>query len=483
MKVDIAPSWEMQNVVRTRGGLRTRPAFASLRNSTAGTVYLAAFSVESPSTTEPWHYLIEQTLATLACTLRVFTEEFVEIFSYDLGVLPEDAVVTKAEVNNQLLVSSPAFSQTLFGQPGGGLITAQKTLSEDPTIVTLDVPVGHITAFGSAVGVAVGNNVFFNQSRRDLDPRTFVAEGIQNFPGAIYDLFQGVDGRLYAFTSAGVFTVPADALGAGQTLSAFISRVPGVDVRRPRNAAPTDSGVVVLQADSVLVLGSSARKIDIPRFEGQRAFARVVDVDDMRIFGQVHPLPGGFAIGFRDTRPFFIVVDLTNDSVSYWYDGADDAGASTKLVGTLTTRDGEPLFVCQSKILAPWITGARDHDSERMRGVVAGMLELPTNEMPVVRRVTVGADNVGSIVGAAVGNNTDTGTTTTHTGDVVIGTSLWSASGATPARALRTNRVTVNKRMSEPQIEAVVDGGDRRIAGSVDIDVGGVINTRRDKRT
>lgn len=117
--VDVS-QWEMHNVVRDDGGLRTRQGFAQLKTPATGTVYVGAFSLLSPSTGEPWHYLFEQATATNVVTLRVYTEEFVEVFSYLIGVTQADPVITHAMVNRQLMVNSPAFSAPLYGLPGGG---------------------------------------------------------------------------------------------------------------------------------------------------------------------------------------------------------------------------------------------------------------------------------------------------------------------------------------------------------------------------
>jgi hypothetical protein len=483
VKVEIGPSWELQNVVRTPAGLRTRKSFASLATPTAGTAFVASFTVESPSTTEPWHYLVEQSTTTLACTLRVFTEEFVELFSFGLGAL-QDPVITWAMVNNQLMVSAPAFSATLFGMPGGGLISAVKTLSQDPTIVTLDVPHGHICSFGSQVAVAVGPIVMLNQARSDLDPRTFVAEGVlQSFPGTVYDLFQGVDGQLYIFTSAGVFTVPADALGVGQNPRGFISRVPGIATSRPRNAVATNDGVVVLQRDSLLVLaGGSQRQIGLPSYRGPRtSLSRVVDVGDLRLFGELHATPTDCIVGFRGRRGFYIDVDLHTGGVSYVYNGNIPDNANLNVVGTLRTRDGEGLIVTSSRVLAPWITGQRDHDGAVVHAAACGRIEL-VGDAPVVRRVTVAADNAGSVVGASASGVSDTDTTPTKTGDIVIGTSEWSATGTMVSRSTRTTRLTANKRATEPHVEVYVEGGDRRIGSTVDVELGGTARGKRDKQ-
>lgn len=480
MKFSLDNKWELQNIVLTREGPRTRCGFFQMKTPTGGTVYVGGFTVESPSTTEPWHYLFEQSTTTLEVTLRVYTEEFSELFSFALGVMQQDPVITWGVLNNQLMISSPSFSATLFGMPGGGLIAATKTLALDG--VTLEVPVGHIANFGVSFVVAVGPIVFSNQPRNDLDPRTFVSDGIlQSFPGTVYDVFQGVDGALYVFTSAGAFTVAADALGQGQSPAPFISKIPGINVTRPRNAVATDRGVLVLERDSVLVLnGGSTQRIPVPRWDGFRALSQVTDVDDLRVIGELHATPSGFLIGFRNARGFYIRGDLEAGAISYFFNSS--ISSTLNLVGTLRSRDGEGIVITNSAVLADWMAGERDPGNVEIVAVAVGRLPCDPADHPIVRRVTVPSESIGSTAAVNVSGTSDSDIVPTLTGDVVVGTTLWSAAGTIASRSLRTARLTTNKRITESDVEVSVKGAERRI-GDLDVELGGLMRGKRDKQT
>lgn len=471
--VDVS-QWEMHNVVRDDGGLRTRQGFAQLKTPAAGTVYVGAFSLLSPSTGEPWHYLFEQATATNVVTLRVYTEEFVEVFSYLVGVTQADPVITHAMVNRQLMVNSPAFSAPLYGLPGGGLITALKVASEIEDTTALDIPTGHTCAFGDRIPVASGSTLFFNDP--GTDPRTYVAENAVALAGPVFDLFQGDNGALWLFTSAGVFTLPADALGQGQIVQAFISRIPGLATSRPRNACSTPLGVAVLDRDSVGIVGGP--RVTIGGYQGRRKLSRVIEQEDLRQFGELHPTGDGVLIGFRSSRGFFIDVNFRTATATYVY-----ATDPLNLVGTLWTRDGELLHVLADRVVSQAVTGTLDVDGSAVKGTVCGRLLQGPQDNPLVRRLTVSAANPGAQVNAAVSGNTDTGNTTTTDDDTVIGTSVWAASGAMRGLTTRSMRLTLNVRTTEPNAEVQVQGGGRRFTSRVDLELGGVGRTRKDKAT
>jgi hypothetical protein len=478
MHVDVT-QYERQNVVRASDGLRTRKAFARLATPTVGTNYIGGFTIESPFTSEPWHYLFEQSTSTNDVTVRVVTEEFVEVFSWYLGRLAQKCPVSFGVVNNQVMISSPAFSSPLYGLVGGGLITATKTDSINPDTTALDIPAGHLCAFGDRIAIAQGNVVFFNDpaTLQSVDPRTFVVENTLPLPGTVYDLFQGPDGALYMFTSDGVYTLPADALGQGQTLQGFLGRVPGIFTSKPRNACATTNGIVILQRDHVLVLrGGAQQRIPLAGLDMTRTISTPVDVEDARLFGEVYPTSNGFVVAFKDRRSFYLVVDLVLDSVSYWY----AAGDTSAVVGTLRTRDGETLHLWSSGVIAPVISGTRDHTGSAVVAYLTGRVPVQDGDNPIVRRVTTQQDNVGVTLGVAAACNGARGSTTTpkSTSDIVIGTSAWSATATFSPRPRRSARSTLNKRSVDPLLEVAITGGDVRIGAEADVELGGIWRTR-----
>ncbi len=474
MIVDIS-DWELHNLYRDgRGALRTRPGFCSIAEPTGGREFVAGFSLQAPQTTEVWHYLFEQDTTTKAVTLRVCTEEFFTIFSVELGVMEEAPVITWAAVNRQLMINSPSFSAPLFGVLGGGLMTAlkQDSVYEDST--ALDIPAGHITTFGDRMPIAQGATLFFNDP--GIDPRTYVAENVVALPGAIFDILQANDGALWIFTSEGVYTLAADALGQGQTVQGFLAKVPGLQTSKPRNAVSTRFGVAVLDRDAVVVGG---RRIPIATYQGRRQLSRAIEVEDLRQFGELYATPRGVLVGFRENRDLFLDIDLQDGTVTYVW-GAD----YLDLIGTLRGRDGELMHLFPGFVGAMVSTGTEDINSEAIEGVAAGRVDLGPVDWPIIRRMSISAANGGAEVASSCSGVTDTANNTTTDGDLVIGTSSWSASGTKMSgRTTRSTRTTLNVRASEPNAEVKVAGGGRRVIAAVEVQTGGVGRRRKEKQT
>ncbi len=470
MRVDLK-DFELQNIVTGAGGLRTRKGLVSVKTPTAGTVFVAGFTIESAFTSEPWHYLVEQSTTTAVATLRVFTEEFFELFSLGLGPLPLSPVITYGVQTNQIVINSPALSGAGYGLVGGGLMTITKAESENPDTTALDVPTGHICTFGDRLPIAVGNLVYFNDPGVDI--RTYVAEGAVGFPGSIYDIVQGPGGGLYAFTSNGVYVMAGDALGQGQEVSGFISRVPGLETTRPRNAAASGGQVAVLQKDGIQLIDGP--KIPILRSHHRRQWSKVVDVEDLRLNGELFATPKGFIVGFSRSRGYFLDVDLEAKSFSW----VTSTTSALNVAGTLRSRGGELLIVLRDRVVVPY--GNADFDAATIRGTALGSIELAEDVRPVVRRVTISADNNSQTVAAAVNGDTDTATTPTTSADFVLGTSLWANTTAYVGRHARTTRLSHAARAQDPHIEVRVDGGNRRIEPFIDVELAGQGKGRRDK--
>lgn len=472
MRVDIS-TWELANIVRVSGGLRTRKGLVSVKTPTAGTVYVAGFTIESAMTSEPWHYLVEQSTTTSIATLRVYTEEFAELFSVDLGPLPVAPVITHGTQLNQIIINSPAFAGALYGLVGGGLMTIEKAASENPDTTALNVPTGHVTAFGDRLPIAAGNLVYFNDP--GVDVRTYVAENVVGFPGSIYDIVQGPGGGLYVCTSNGVYVMAGDALGQGQEVSGFISRVPGIETTRPRNAAASGGQVAVLQKDALQIIDGP--RIPILSSKTRRYWSKAVDVDDLRLNGELFATPKGFVVGFSKARGYFCEIDLESQSYSW----TTSTASALNVAGTLRSREGEAMIVLRDRVVVP--SGNVDFDGATIRGTANGSIDIPEDVRPVVRRVTVSADNYGETVGVAVGGegaaDIDTETTKTFSRDAVIGTALWSASDTYQGRTTRTTRTSHVARAAEPHFEVRVDGGNRRVEPFVHVELAGQARGRR----
>lgn len=475
---DVDPStWELHNIVKTPSGLRTRSPLWSIKTPTSGS-FVGGFTVEVPSSTEVHHYLFEQGTDGTT-TLRVVTEEFFELYNFPLGVLQQNPVITWAIGNNQILINSPAFSAPLYGVVGGGVVTAVATMSLNTDTTSLDLPQGHICSFGDRSPIAQNQVVFFNDppSAKSVDPRSYVAQNVLGLPGSVFDLFQGPDGALWMFTSAGVYTMPPDALGQGQTVVGSIARVPGIDTSRPRNACATIGTVAVLQRDHVVLLPSGTI-VDLSPYNGPRRLSNRVEVEDLRLSAEIFPTPRGFIVAFRGNKPFFLVADLKNQSFSY----VIDASTSYNAVGVLRTRDGEPLYVLSDRVVMQM--GISDRDSWAgiaQLAVACGMIETSAADRPVLRSLTTNTEFVGQPVGVSAGRDGLTSLTQpTITGDTIIGTSQWSSTGSFIGRTFRSTRHNVSQRMPEPPVEVQIGGLGRRV-GLVDVDLAGQGRSRRDQ--
>ena len=126
-------------------------------------------------------------------------------------------------------------------------------------------------------------------------------------------------------------------------------------------------------------------------------------------------------------------------------------------------------------------SGNADFDSNAIRATVLGSIDLAEDVRPVVRRVTISTENNGLTTASAVNGDTDTATTPTTSADFVLGTSLWSNSTNYVGRHARTVRLSHAAHAQDPHIEVRVDGGDRRVEASIDIELAGQGKGRRDK--
>ena len=473
-------AWERHNVVDDgSGGLTTRFVFSSLL--ALGGHCVGAFSIRSPTTTEVWHYVFTQNTTTGAVTLTVYNEEFVALFTYPLGAISDTPVITCAVVFNQMIISSPSFSTSLYGLVGGGVMAAVKVASENPDTTALDVPVGHCCSFGDRVAIATGQIVSFSEPRSgDVDIRCFPAVNQISLPGAVLDMFQGVDGALYMFTTAGIYTLPSDALGQGQQVVGYISRIPGLATMRPRNACPTPFGVAMLDDTDVVLLNNGTR-IPIGTYGGQRSISRVVDVDDLRIFGELYPTQNGLLLGFRNTREFYIAIDLRTNTASYVY------GANTlSLMGVLIDRDGWENHIVSdtfgtNRILSQEVTGSLEFDNANLPAYLCGTIEVGPSQRPLFRRASVSYALAGSLIAGEVERNNDTSTVTTNN-VTLIGTSLWSGTGNCSGRSLRSTRLTFNSRSSNPSLEFQLTGGGFALSSTVQVESSGLHPSTKDKQ-
>lgn len=471
---------ELHNLVVRKGGLEVRSGYQAVKLPSGGTSFVGGFSIESPFTTEVWHYLFEQDVAGVA-TMRVYTEDFVEMYSHPLGRLAADPVITHAVYANQVMVNSPSFSQPLYGLVGGGTIQAIKTESSNPDTTTLEIPPGHICSFGDRMPIAQGNIVYFNDPRTDLDPRTYVAQNGVPLSGAIYDIFQGDDGALYMFTSAGVFYMAQDALGKGQIVEGFIGMIPGLQTSRPRNAAASNGVVAVLQKDGIVILGRGQKAIDVAPYKGARYYSRDIEVEDYRQAGQIHATSEGFIVAFGGRHDFLLDFNMRDGYRSYIW----SESMSFNLVGTLRSRENDTMLLLKDAILVRQgdLDGkAINSPAYEVQGVAAIEVDTPEGAEVMLRRVTTSSDNAGATVATYAAHQAKAATVPTRGTDVVVDTTAWDASRKYAGPRVRSVRHSMRERVTSLPIETMVVGARARLESNINVEVTGQGRRRGDKR-
>jgi hypothetical protein len=153
--------------------------------------------------------------------------------------------------------------------------------------------------------------------------------------------------------------------------------------------------------------------------------------------GELFATSNGFVVGFRGKRGHFIVYNLKDNTMHYVWSAS--ASTSFNLVGTLRDRDGNTQYVLRDRVAAFIGSGATDYDGVDVNGVACGRLPANIGDNAMVRRVTVGATNVGNLTGVYVSGvsaaTNKTAAAPTKSRDIVIGTSLWAVAGQTWAGA------------------------------------------------
>ena len=477
MLIDISDA-ELHNLVKRKNGLEVREALVDIKQPTVGCKYVGGFSAESPFTTEVWHYLFEQNTTDRKVTLRVYTEDFVEMYSHGLGALPSNPIITHAIYNNQIMINGPSFSTPLYGLVGGGIIDAVKTESQNPDSTALEIMPGLICSFGDRMPIAQGNIVYFNDP--GVDPRTYVSQNALPLPGTVYDMFQGDDGALYMFTSAGVFFMAQDALGKGQRVEGFVGSIPGLQISKSRNAAASNGVVAVLQRHGVAILGGRNQVIDVAPYKGPRYAVRQVEVEDYRISGEIHATPEGFIVAFRGQEGFFLDFNLREGYRSYvWH--PNYAFYSLNVVGTLRSRENSNLLLLEDRVVMS-CGNFEFYIGAFVRGCAAIEVDSPEGIESLVRRGVLSSDNASGSIGMRVGHSYQADTTPTRGSDVVIGTTEWDNAGKYNGRRLRSTRFSFSERMTNMPLEVFTTGSMRRLESNVELIAKGQGRKRGDKR-
>lgn len=448
---------ELHNLVLRNGKLRTRYGLQSVRTNTAGSLMVAAFTVNSPTTTEPFHYIWEVSTTTTILTLRVFNEEYAQVYTLDFGQVKTRPFITYGITLNQIIINGPFGAY--YGIVGGGLIQAIRVVDIVPSTTTIDPPSGIVCSWGDRLPIANANTVYFNDSPTP-DVRAYAGLNITSPGGEIYDMFAGPDNSLWIFTSTDTFNIPQDALGQSQTIQGFISTVPGLTPSRSGNACQSNGVVACLsKAGLVTIAGGVQTPMQLSTYDGKRSLSVPVNMDDWRD-GQLFKTSNGFLLSFASKRKHCMLIDLRNGFNSFLW---NSSGSALDVVGVLRGRGGTDLYVTSTNVLMP--LGNVDWDGSVVRGVACSRVDVPPDQQLVVRSVTVKADNISQNVSAFVGASTKVAANPAHTPrDTTIGISTWAASGSIGARELRTTRLQCNERLTDLSLEVSIDGGNRALS-------------------
>lgn len=394
-------TWENHNLEIIAGQLSVRRALNDHLNIGSGSAFVGGFSIESPNTSEIFHYVFSQNTNTRMVTLFVYTEEYSTLYSYDVGQMQLGPIITYAVQNDQVQINSPSFAAPLYGIVGGGVKIAEKVESVNPSTLAINIPLGVCCTFADRIVIASGSRVYINDPGVEI--RTFVADNAIYVPGTIYDIFQADQG-LYIFTTTGVFVMPPDAISQGQVAVPFIARVDAYNAFNLRNAAVSNGAIKALGKRGLVDIKNDTEKV-LTSFYSKRSLTKTVGTSasgDYR-YGKIFSTQIGFAISINKCICW---IDIHNATPSYSSAGStvpanlpaswiySSGNDDMTLVGILKSRDGFDLLLTTSKILELW--GNAEYDGiGQVVGVAAGQYVTPPEASPVIRYVTSMSDNVG----------------------------------------------------------------------------------------
>ena len=477
INLDLEASTEFQNIFKNdvmgRFVRPARTAHALLDTANIGSA-VYAFSIENQNTTEVMHYIIYNT-----GLLAIYDEEFVLQFSRTISAessagFPEAAIgsFSHAVVNNQLIINSEFLSSPIYGVVGGGVIPAVKVASINPDTSALDPLPGGVAVFGDRMVYSYFNQIFISDP--GTEPRTIVAENTISFGGKVLDMFQaGPNGLFYVFTTAGLYTLPADGLAGQQSYAGFITSSKDYEATQLRNVAYSKNTIFGLLDNGVWDINNS-QNIEFIKWRRGRGITQVVgNFTDLR-YGRIYTYENGFVCQIGNS---ILMIDIVN-KFSSWINSINDASQS--LVGVLKTRDGKSIF-CSTD--AVWelvgntgnLTGVDvDYNSSAFFGTCATNVLTPPAASPVIREITVGLDNNGKAVQTYVRGTTLSNTT----GNTIIGatadTSLWDTASLVYSEAkFRSSRNRLAVRGDNLDFEMKVTGANARISSNVEIVLNG----------
>jgi len=481
IQLDLEASTEFQNIFKSDVmGRYVRPArtphyiFDTTILLNVGTA-VYAFSIENQNTTEVMHYVIYTT-----GILRIYDEQFILQFTTSISAesaagFPQAAIgsFTHAVVNNQLIINSEYLSAPIYGVVGGGVIPAVKVASINPDTSAIDLLPGGVASFGDRIVYSYINQIFISDP--GTEPRTIVAENTISFGGKVLDMFQaGPNGLFYVFTTAGLYTLPADGLAGQQSYAGFITSSKDYEATQLHNVAYSKNAIFGLLDNGVWDVNNS-KNIELIKWRRGRGLSQTVgNFTDFR-YGRIYTYENGFICQIGTT---ILMIDIVN-KYSSWINNTNDS--TTQLVGVLKTRDGKNIFCATDAV---WelignsgnLSGVDvDYNNAAFFGTCATNILTPPAASPVIREITVGLDNNGKQVQTYVRGTTSANTT----GNTIIGANatnvfgsepLWDTAGLVYSEAkFRSTRNRMAVRGDNLDFEMKVTGANARISSDVQI--------------
>lgn len=443
---DIFKGMEKQNVYNDGN---TRAAFVAQTTVPSGYLYLAGFSVEGANTGEVYHYLLMRQSSTGIGYLKVYTEQWRQISSINVGRIPVKVNLSYALQNRQLIINSPELSYPLYSIVGAGCTRATPVQGDDVEVSTLSIPTGHCCSFGDRVVIAAGSLLYFSDA--GIFPRTFTAMNVVALPATIHDIFQGPQGQLVIGTADGVYSLARDALGQGQLVYGMIDKVSEYQCSQPKNIASADGQVIGLSKQGVIAISQNNQETPISTYIGKRYSSAVVgpgasgDYRNSAIFG-------------TSDMGHLISIAATAQAYSVRHDMWYTSGLNLQVVGTLRAANGTTLLLTPSYVLEMF--GNAEHDDSSFVSTVAGTIDVTSSKNYMVRGIITSSDAISYNISAYLAGSSSTLTVTPPPRAAnIIGTSTWNTSNeyVNPEVhrqrhhfANRTNEVTLEIAVTEP---------------------------------
>lgn len=397
--IDIS-GWAARNMWPLPSGeLAVRPGLRKVYSAASGRRLVGGFSLRSPSTLEMVHYVVDVATSGAAdCRIRVLDAEMNEFHQLAVGNV-EPEVVTRAVLQQQVLICSPHFP-TVWGFVGGPIAIAPKASSQSGVEDTIDMPRGLAVSWASSRAViADGDTIFVSDPTTVLSPnalRSFAGSNATVLESPILGLHVSARGALIACTQSGAWALPASAAAIGRTVFGAWERI--TDYQATRFATTTKaagrvwglSAAGVVPADSA---GTFELALDDPPIP--RALVQRISANDYRAVCRIYEGHKGPIVSYPGLEAV-CVVDIAREFASWWTWA--DATADGRLVGVLQEDDGDDMLLTADGVYRVWGNFDGDEaisEAGTVTGVLAGLQPSPPDGSPVLRRVDVKSDTGG----------------------------------------------------------------------------------------